>query len=121
MFLQGAFRIAFCLLAHGSAVSDILIQKAVRFAHCAPLGMNSAFVHMQCLLIPLCAAFRRQRRLALERAQAIQRAVRVVKPQPPEVLMQLLGSCFTAQDSVYTIRQLCLGWCRLTHLHVATI
>ena len=47
--------------------------------------------------------------------------MRVVKPQPPEVLMQLLGSCFTAQDSVDTIRQLCLGWCRLTHLHVATI
>lgn len=56
-------------------------------------------------------ARRRQRRLALERAVAIQRAVRVAKPQPPEVLVQLLGSCFTAQDSVDTIRQLCIGRC----------
>ena len=45
----------------------------------------------------------------MERAQAVQRSVRVVKQQCPEVMVQLLGSCFSPQDSVDTIRQLCIG------------
>ncbi|GAX81460.1 hypothetical protein CEUSTIGMA_g8889.t1 [Chlamydomonas eustigma] len=52
---------------------------------------------------------RRQRHCALERALAVQRNVRVVKPQPPAVLAGLLGSCFAPQDSVETVRQLCIG------------
>jgi len=46
---------------------------------------------------------------AMERARMVQSHVRVVKPQPTEVVAQLLSSCFSSQDSVDTIRLLCIG------------
>ncbi|KAG2454057.1 hypothetical protein HYH02_001098 [Chlamydomonas schloesseri] len=50
-----------------------------------------------------------QRLRLLERAAALQRAVRVVKPQPTELLAALVNHLFTPQDSVDTIRSLTLG------------
>lgn len=53
--------------------------------------------------------YRWQRQFELSRALSLQRNVRVVKPQPVEVLVGLLRQSFTHQDSVDTIRQICIG------------
>ncbi len=50
-----------------------------------------------------------QRQRAYERAAAVQKSVRVVRPLPVELVVGLLGSLFSTQDSVDTIRQLCIG------------
>ncbi|KAG2499585.1 hypothetical protein HYH03_002527 [Edaphochlamys debaryana] len=50
-----------------------------------------------------------QRLRLLDRAAALQKAVRVVKPQPLEVLAGLVNSLFQNQDTVDTIRSLTLG------------
>ncbi|GIL48516.1 hypothetical protein Vafri_5023 [Volvox africanus] len=50
-----------------------------------------------------------QRLRSLERAAMLQRNIRVVKPQPLELLAGLLDHLFTTQDSVDTIRSLTLG------------
>mmetsp|Transcript_35212 Transcript_35212/g.78366 ORF Transcript_35212/g.78366 Transcript_35212/m.78366 type:complete len:519 (+) Transcript_35212:247-1803(+) len=49
------------------------------------------------------------RRRMLDRAATVQAHVRVVRPQEAELMSALLGRLFTYQDSVDTIRQLCIG------------
>ncbi|GFR45248.1 hypothetical protein Agub_g6354 [Astrephomene gubernaculifera] len=50
-----------------------------------------------------------QRLRSLDRAACLQRNVRVVKPQPRELLASLVSHLFTNQDSVDTVRSLTLG------------
>ncbi|GLC35414.1 hypothetical protein PLESTB_000567000 [Pleodorina starrii] len=50
-----------------------------------------------------------QRLRSLDRAAALQRNIRVVKPQPVELLAGLVDHLFTTQDSVDTIRLLSIG------------
>lgn len=84
---------------------DTLYETMRRGCHSIRLGISfrsfcSIFLH------------RRHRNFTLDRARAIQRSVRIVKPQPVETLVELLGKTFAHQDSVDTIRQLCIGECR---------
>lgn len=50
-----------------------------------------------------------QRLRSLDRAAALQRNVRVVKPQPVELLAGLVDGLYNSQDSVDTVRSLSLG------------
>ena len=52
---------------------------------------------------------RRQQVRSRDRAVSILRNIKVVKPQPVDILQQLLARCFTSYDSHETIRQLCIG------------
>jgi len=45
------------------------------------------------------------------RAEALQHCIRVAPKQPTETLMALLVRLFSPQDSVETIRTLCIGAC----------
>lgn len=50
-----------------------------------------------------------QRIRARGRAEALQRGIRVVPPQPLEVIISLLGNLFNPQDTADTIQSLCIG------------
>jgi hypothetical protein len=46
---------------------------------------------------------------SLQRAEAIQRNIRVVKQQPTPIIARLLDHLFSTQDQVETIRSICIG------------
>ena len=80
---------------------------------CESQGKSDVSSFFPCLLEyrrpPALVLYRWQRQFELSRALSLQRNVRVVKPQPVEVLVGLLRQSFTHQDSVDTIRQICIG------------
>jgi hypothetical protein len=85
---------------------DRLTQSA-RSCHDIPVctaggGMMDVCCYCPCLV-------RWQRIRASGRAEALQRGIRVVPPQPLEVIISLLGHLFNPQDTTDTIQSLCIG------------
>ncbi|MEW5306746.1 MAG: hypothetical protein WDW36_009189 [Sanguina aurantia] len=122
--VQIALGVGVCAVAVGGAVAvrapgvagavhGALDEAYERAADTLPLVRH----HPRVIATVLCSATagaalyysRWQRRRLLDRAAALQRNVRVVKPQPPQLLASLLASSFSMQDSVDTVRLLTLG------------
>lgn len=99
-------RISSVLLDQLDCIGDKLSENVPLLrSHARMLGIAAAGLTAGALVY----YWRSQKRMSLERALNMQRNVRVVKPQPTELLVGLLNQSFTMQDSGDTIRQLYIG------------
>lgn len=105
------------LASRNEAVSEVIVSHSQaafdKVAHIIPPLKTHPKIASMALGTAVAggAAFylRWLRRRSVERAAAIQANIRVIKPQPTQLLALMLDALFAFQDTSETIRSLCIG------------